>query len=215
MTKFKFTALLFVFCFSYTYFVCCLFLVILLWFEYTFSTYVSPRQHNKKQIHYFANKGQSSQSFVFSSSHVWMWELECKESWVLKNWCFWTVVYWRRLLKVPWTARRSNQWILNKISPEYSLEGLMLKLKLQYFGHPMWRAIWCWERLKAGGQGDDRGQDGWMASLTQWTWIWVSSSSWWWTGRPGMLQCMGSQRVGYDWVTELNRTELNCMEQKW
>ena len=120
---------------------------------------------------------------------------------------------WRRLLRVPWTARRSNQPILKEISPEYSLEGLMLKLKLQYFGHLMWRTdslgkTWCWERLKVGGEGGNRGWDGWMASLTQWVWVWVNCGSWWWTGRPGMLQSMGSQRVGHDWVTEMNWTEL-------
>ena len=95
-----------------------------------------------------------------------------------KLWC------WRRLLRVPWTARRSNQSILKKISPEYSLEGLMLKLKLQYFGHLKWRMThlkrpWWWEGLKVGGEGDDRGWDGWMTSLTQWIWVWVSSRSWW------------------------------------
>ena len=121
---------------------------------------------------------------------------------MLLNWC------WRRLLRVPWTARRSNQSILKEISPEYSLEGLTLKLKLQYFGPLMqelthWKRPWCWERLKAGGEGDDRGWGSWMASLTQWTWVWASSGSWWWTGRPGMLKSMGSQRVGHDWVTEL------------
>ena len=105
--------------------------------------------------------------------------------------------YWRRLLKVPWTARRSNQSILKEISPGCSLEGLMLKLKLQYFGH-LW--CWCWE-------GNDRGWDGWMASPTQWTWVWVNSGSWWWTGRPGVLWFMGSQRVEHDWATELNWTE--------
>ena len=67
-----------------------------------------------------------------------------------------------------------------------------------------WKRPWCWERLKAGGEGENRGWDGWMASLTQWTWVWVNSGSWWWTGRPGMLQFMGSQRVGHDWMTELN-----------
>ena len=80
----------------------------------------------------------NSQSYGFSSSHVWMWQLDYQESWALKNWCFWTVV-WRRLLRVPWTARRSSQSILKEISPGCSLEGLMLKLKLQYFGHLMWR----------------------------------------------------------------------------
>ena len=96
-------------------------------------SYDQPRQHIKKQRHYFTNKGPSSQSYGFSSSHVWMWELDCKESWVLKNWCFWTVVL--RFLRVTWTAKRSNQSILKEIIPEYSFEGLMLKLKLQYLGH--------------------------------------------------------------------------------
>ena len=121
-------------------------------------------------------------------------------------WC------WRRLLRLPWTARRSNQCIL-KISPGISLEGMMLKLKLQYFGHLMRRVdslqkTLCWEGLGAGREGDDRGWDGWMASLTQWTWVLVNSGSWWWTGRPGVLWFVGSQRVGHDWATELNWTEL-------
>ena len=133
-------------------------------------------------------------------------ELDHKEGWALKNWCFeqW---FWRRLLRAPETARRSNQSILNKINPEYSLEALMLKLKVQYFGHLMWRATpwkrpWCWERLRAGGEGDDRGWDGWMTSLTQWTWVWVNSGSWWWTGRPGMLQSVGLQSGTWlnDWT---------------
>ena len=118
-------------------------------------------------------------------------------------WC------WRRLLRVPWTARRPNQSLLKEISPGCSLEGLMLKLKLQYFGHLMRRVeslekTWCWEGLGAGGEGDDRGWDGWMASPIQCTWVWVNSGSWWWTGRPGVLRFMGLQRVGHDWVTELN-----------
>ena len=118
--------------------------------------------------------------------------------------------YWRRLLRVPWTARRANQSILEEISPEYSLEGLMLKLKLPILW-PLdaknWhtgKKTWCWERLKAG-QGGDRGWDAWMAPLTWWTWVWVDSGSWWRAGRPGMLQFMGSERVGHDWATELNR----------
>ena len=118
-------------------------------------------------------------------------------------WC------WRRLLRVLWTAKRSNQSILKEISPGCSLGELMLKLKLQYFGYLMWRAdsfkrLWCWERLRAAGEGDDRGWDGWMASPTRWTWVWVDSGSWWWTGRPGVLWFMGLQRVGHDWATELN-----------
>ena len=121
---------------------------------------------------------------------------------------------WIRLLKVPWTARRSNQSILKEISPEYSLEGLMLKLKLKLEYLATWckeltylKRLWCWERLEAGGEGDNRGWNGWMASLTWWTWVWASSGSWWWTGKPGMLQSTGSQRVGQDCATELNWSE--------
>ena len=100
----------------------------------------------------------------------------------------------RRLLRVPWTARRSDQSILKEISPDYSLEGLMLKL--QHFGHVMRRTDSLEKTLmpglKAGGEGDDRGWDGWMASPTQWTWVWVDSRSWWWTGRPDvLLMCWG------------------------
>ena len=135
------------------------------------------------------------------------------ESWTKKKaesridafelWC------WRRLLRVPWTVRRSNQSILKEISHGCSLERLMLKPKFQYFGHLMRRVGSLEKTLMLGGIGgrrrrDDRGWDGWMASPTRWTWVWVNSGSWWWTGRPGMLRFMGSQRVGHDWVTELN-----------
>ena len=99
----------------------------------------------------------------------------------------------------------SNIPFLKKISPEYSLEGLMLQLKLQYFGHlTHWKRPWCWERLKAGGEGDDRGGDGWMALLTKWMWVWASFGGWWQTGKPGVLQSKGLKRVRHDWVTELN-----------
>ena len=132
------------------------------------------------------------------------------ESWTIKKaesrridafelWCWW------RLLRVPWTAGRSK---LKEISPEYSLEGLMLKLKSQLIKElTHLKRLWCWERLKRGGEGDDNGWDGWMASPTQWRWVWVSSERWWGilhAGMPGMLQSMGLQRVGHDWATELN-----------
>ena len=107
------------------------------------------RQHIQKQRHYFPYKNPSSQRYGFSSSHVWMWEVGYKESWAPKNWCFWTVC-WRRLLRVPWTARRSNQSILKAVSPEYSLEGLILKLKLQYFGYLIQRADWLEKTLILG-----------------------------------------------------------------
>ena len=161
--------------------------------------YDKPRQCLEKQRHYFADKGPSSQSYGFSSSHVWMWELDHKECWTPKNWCFWTVVQkccWRRLLRVPWTAR-SNQSILNEISPQYSLEGLMLKLKLQYFGHLIWRSDSLEKTLMLGkiegrrrrGRQRMRWLDGINDSMT---WVWASSGSWWWTGRPDLLQSMGS-----------------------
>ena len=136
------------------------------------------------------------------------WTKKTVECWRIDGYELWC---WR-LLRVPWTARRSNQSILKEISPEYPLEGLMLKLQLQYFGHLIQRTdslekTLILERLKAGGEGDDKGWDGWMASLTQWTWTWVSSGSWWWTGKPGVLQSMGSQRVRHNWATELKSTE--------
>ena len=138
------------------------------------------------------------------------------ESWTIKKAEHWRIYAfelwcWRRLLRVPWIARRSNQSLLKEISPGCSLEGLMLKLKLQYFGHLMRRTDslerpWCWERLKVGGERDYRGWGGWMASPTEWTWDRVNPGSWWWTGRPGMLLFMGSPRVRHEWVkwTELN-----------
>ena len=115
-----------------------------------------PRQHIKKQRHYFANKGPSCQSYGFSSSHVWMWKLDHKESWAPKNWCFQIVV-----LEKTCTARRSNQSILKAISPEYSLEGLMLKLKLQHFGHLMWRTNLLEKSLMLG-KIEGRRRRGWQ-----------------------------------------------------
>ena len=123
-------------------------------------SYDQPRQHIKKQRHYFANIGLFSQGYGFSSGHVSMWELDYEESWALKNWCFWTVVL-ERLLRVPWTARRSNQSILKEISPGCSLEGQMLKLKLQYFGHLMGRADSLEKNLMLGGIGGRR-RRGWQ-----------------------------------------------------
>ena len=170
---------------------------------------------------------QRIKGYSFSSGHVWIWELDCEESWVPKNWCFWTL-NWRRLLRVPWTARRSKQSILQEISPRFYLEGNETSFnwcwswnsntlgtwckELTHLKRP-----WCWERLRAGGEGDNRGSDGWMASPTQWTWVWVDSGSWWWTGKPGVLRFMGSQRAGHDWATELNwkRSRSTLMLINW
>ena len=154
---------------------------------------------------------QVSQGYCFSSGHVRM--LDHKESWApkinaFKLWC------WRRLLRVPWTARRSNQSNLKEISPECSLEGLMLKLKLQYFGHLMQRAD-SLEKTLMLGTIEGRRRRGWQRMrwldgiINSMDMGLVNSGSWWWTGRPGMLWFMGSQRVGHDWATELNWTETN------
>ena len=140
---------------------------------------------------------------------------ECRRIDAFELWC------WRRLLRVPWIARRSNQSILKEISPGCSLKDWCwswnsntLATSCEELTH--WKKPWCWEGCQQGmyssgpkiskpeGEGDGRGWDGWMASLTQWTWVWVNSGSWWWTGRPGVLWFMGSQRVGHDWATELN-----------
>ena len=139
------------------------------------------------------------------------WTIKKPEHWrldVFELWC------WIRHLRVPWTSRRLNQSSLKEINPEYSLEGLMLKLKLQYFGHwceepTHWKRTWCWERLKAGGEGDDREWDGWMESLTRWTWVWTSSRSWWRTGKPGILQSWGHEES--DTTEWLKWTEKNSV----
>ena len=164
------------------------------------------RQLIKKQRYYFANKGPSSQGYGFSSSHVWMWELDYKESWAQKNWCFWNLLLEKTLE-----------------SPLYSKEIQPVQLK----GNQSWILIgrtdaeveapilwppdaknWVIEKdpdgeiLKVGGEGDDREWDGWMASPTQWTWVWASSGSWWWTGKFGMLQSVRLQRVRHNnWRT--------------
>jgi len=172
-------------------------------------SYDQPRQHIKKQRHYFANKGLSSQSYGFSSSHVWTWELDYKESWAPKNWCFWTVVLEKALESLldckeiqPVHPKGDQSWVF--------IGRTDVEAETPIFWPPdakNWlirKRPWCWERLKAGGEGDDRGWNGWMASPTQWTWVWVSSGRWWRIGKPGVLQSMGSQRVGHDWVNELN-----------
>ena len=133
------------------------------------------------------------------------WTIKKAECWRIDAFELWC---WRRLLRVPWTARRSNQCILKEISSECSLEGLMLKLELQYFGHLIWRAdslektlmLWKNEGGRRRGQWDK--MVGWHHWL--WIWVWVGSGSWWWTGRPGLLWFMGLQRVGHDWATDLN-----------
>ena len=169
-------------------------------------SYDKSRQHIKRQKHHFANKGPNSQSYGFSSSHVWLWELDYKESWALKNWSFWTVVV-EKTLESPLDCKeiklvnpKGNQsWIF---TGRTDADSNTLATCCEELTH--WKRPWCLERLKAGGEGDDRGWYGWKASPTWWTWVWVNSRSWQWTGKPGVLQSMGSQRVGHNWATELN-----------
>ena len=128
-------------------------------------------------------------------------------------WC------WRRLLRVPWTSRRSKQSILKEINPEYSLEALMLKRKLQYYGHLMGRTD-SLEKTLMLGKIEARRRRGWqrmrwLDGITNWIWVWVSSKSWWWTGKPGVLQSMESQRIRHDWATELNWTGSNILIPRW
>ena len=147
--------------------------------------------------------------YGFPSSHVWMWELDYKESWVENNWCFWTVVL-EKTLESPLDCKEIQPvhptvlnihwkdwcWSWNSNTPATWCE------ELTHLKRP-----WCWERLRAGGEGDNRGWTGWMASPSQWTWVWASSGSWWWTGRPGVLQSWGHKESHTS--ERLNLTELN------
>ena len=164
------------------------------------------RQHVEKQRHYFVNKGMYSQAMVFP---VVMYGCE---NWTIKKvehrridafelWC------WRSLLRIPWTARRANQSILRKSTLNihwkdwcWSWNSNTLITLYKKLTH--WERSWCWEKLKAGEEGDNRGRDGWMASPTQWTRVWASSRRWWWTGKTAMVKSMRSQRVRHSWVTE-------------
>ena len=173
---------------------------------------------------------------AFQRSMLWVLSIKNKVE-LVKNFFFHLVIYgyesltikkaerqriyafelwcWRKLLKVPWNARRFNQsksvlrdWMtIHWKDWCWSWNSNTLATLCEELTHL--KRPWCWERLKAGGEGDDRGWDGWMASLTWWTWVWVNSGSWWWTGRPGVLQSMGLQRVGHNWATELNWT-IKC-----
>ena len=142
-----------------------------------------------------------------------MWELGCEESWVLKNWCFWTVVL-EKTLESPLDCKE-----IQPVHPKGDQSWMFIgrtdveaETPILWPHHAElihWQRSWCLERLRAGGEGDNRGSDGWMTSPTQRRWVWVDSRSWWWTGRPGVLWFMRLQRVRHDWATELNWTEQN------
>ena len=141
-------------------------------------SYDQSRQHIKKQRHHFANKGPSSQGYGFSSSQVWMWELDCEDSWAPKNWCFWTVVL-EKTLESPLDCKEiqpvhpkgDQSWVHWK-DWCWSWNSNTLATSCEELTH--WKRAWCWEGLGAGGEGDDRGWDGWMASPTWWAWVWLT-----------------------------------------
>ena len=146
---------------------------------------------------------ESEIKLPISSGSLKMWELDCEESWALKNWCFWTVML--ETLESPLDCKEI-QPVHSEGDQSWAFIGrtdAKAETPILWTPHakcwPHWKRPWCWERLRAGGEGDDRGWDGWMASQTRWTWVWVDSGSWWWTGRPGVLWFMGSQRVGHNW----------------
>ena len=141
-----------------------------------------------------------------------MWELDYKESCGSKNWCFWTVVL-EKTLERPLDCKE-----VKPVHPKGNQSQIFIRrtdaeAETPTLWPPVWRTdslekkSWCWERLNVGGEGDGKGWDGWMASPIPWTWVWINSGSWWWTGRPGVLQSMGSPRVRHDWATELKWTE--------
>ena len=174
-------------------------------------SYEQPRQHTKNQRDHFANKGPFSQRYGFSGSHVWMWELDYKESWPSKNCCFWTVVLEKTLESpldieeiLPVNPKGNQSWLfIGRTDAEAETSNTLATWceDLTHLERP-----WCWERLKAGEEGNNRGWDGWMASPTQWKWVWANSRRQGGIGKPGVLQSTGSQRVGQELATE---------QQKW
>ena len=173
-------------------------------------SYGQPRQHIKKQRHYFASKGLVKAlvfPVVMYGCESWtIKKAECQRTEAFELWC------WRRLLRIPWTSRdqTSQSWRKSVLNIHWkdscwSWNSNTLATWCDELTH--YKQPWCWERLRARGERDDRGWNGWMASLMRWTWVWIGSGSWWWTGKPDMLQPMRSQRAGHDWVADLNWTE--------
>ena len=159
-----------------------------------------------KSRDYFANKGPSKQGYGFSSSHVGMWELDGEESWAPKNWCFWTVVLEKTLVSPlnckkiqPVHPKGDQSWVFTgRTDVEAETPILWPPDEKSWLNGKDHNAGKDWGQEEKGSTAD------WMASPTRWTWVWVDSRSWWWAGRPGLLQFMGTQRVWHEWVTELN-----------
>ena len=176
-------------------------------------SYDQPRQHIQKQRHYFADHGLSSQGYGFSSGHVWMWELDCEESWAPKNWCFWTVVLEKTLANPldckeiqPVSPKGDQSWVFIWRT-DAEAETPILATSYKKLTH--WKRLWCWEGLGVGGEGDNREWDGWMASPTQWRWVWVISWSWWLTGKwwSAVAHWVTKSRTRLSDWTELNWTD--------
>ena len=160
----------------------------------------------------FVDKGLSSQGYRFSSSHVWMWGLDYKESWAPNNRCFWTVVL-EKTLESPLICKETQP-----VHPKEDQSWIFIgrtdaEAETPIFWLHHWKRLWCWERLKAGGEGDNRGWDGWMASLTGWTWVWASFRSWWWTGKPGVLQSMGLK--SWTWLNDWTKLTVKFQTSSW
>ena len=172
-------------------------------------TYDQPRQHIKKQRHYFANKGPFSQGYGFPSSHVRMWELDYKESWARKNWCFCTVAL-EKTLESPLDCKEihpvhpkgDQSWVFIGRSDAEAETPILWPPHAKSW---LMEKTLCWERLRVGGEGDDRGWDGWMASLTRWRWVWVNSGSWWW--REAWHAAIHGVTKSWTWLSDW--TELN------
>ena len=154
------------------------------------------------KLNFFSFSDFFPASFSLSSGHVWMWKLDYKESWVPKNWCFWTVVL-EKTLENPLDCKE-----IQSVHPKGNQSCIFIGRTDAEAETPiLWppdAKSWLTGKDPDAGEGDDRGWDGWMSSPTWWTWVWVNSRSWWWTGRPGVLQSTGSQRVRQDWANELN-----------
>ena len=182
-------------------------------------------QHIKKQWHCFADKGPSYQSYGFSSSHVWMWELNNKKGWVLKNWCLGTVVL-EEALESPLDCKEikpvsQRKYNLNIDWKDWCWSSTTNTLATWYEELTHWTRPWCWERLKAGGKGDNRGRDGWTASLTQWSLVWANSGRWWRTGKPDIPTVYrvikDSTRLS-NWTTAklwMLQVKDNCKDDPW
>jgi len=168
-----------------------------------------PRQCIKKQRHYFTAKGPYSQSYSFSSSHVWMWDLDHKEGWALKNWCFWTMVL-EKTLESLLDCKEIKPVNPKENQPRIFIGRTDAEAEAPILWPPDVKNWFTGEKKnlmlgKKAEEGADRGRDGWMASLT---WVWANSRRWWRTGKPGVLQSMWLKRVGHDWATEQQKTGI-------